>query len=64
MLVLTRQEGQHVVITIPDGREVVVTMVEVRGDHRARIGFTADPDIKIMREELQIRIDREGQQPE
>jgi len=59
MLVLSRQRDEEVVITTPEGREIVVTMVEIRAD-KCRLGFTADPCITIHRREVQNAVDREN----
>lgn len=52
MLVLTRREGERVVI----GADVVVEIVEVRGD-RIRLGITAPRSVAVHREEVKRAID-------
>ena len=47
MLVLTRRVQQSIVI----GKDVVVTVLEVRGD-QVRIGVSAPRDIDVHREEV------------
>ncbi len=47
MLVLTRRAGESVII----GDEVVVTVVEVRGDV-VRLGIQAPREVKVHREEV------------
>ncbi|GAB2693746.1 carbon storage regulator CsrA [Thalassiella azotivora] len=47
MLVLTRRAGESVVI----GDDVVVTVVEVRGDV-VRLGIDAPREVKVHREEV------------
>jgi carbon storage regulator len=47
VLVLTRRAGESVVI----GDDVVVTVVEVRGDV-VRLGIDAPRDVKVHREEV------------
>jgi carbon storage regulator len=59
MLVLSRKADQGVTIRTPEGREIHVCLVELRGE-RARIGFTADDDVTIHRDEIQSEIDREA----
>jgi len=50
MLVLSRKKNESVIITLPDGREIVVVVVEIdRG--KIRLGFQADADVKIDRRE-------------
>ena len=59
MLVLARKIDQSVFI---DGRRIKVTVLSVRGD-QVRLGFVADPTIRVMREEVIDRIERECQPP-
>lgn len=47
MLVLSRKRNESFVI----GDNVVVTVVDVRGD-KVRLGITAPPDVPILRTEL------------
>jgi carbon storage regulator len=47
MLVVTRKRDEKIVI----GRDVVVTVLEIRGD-KARIGISAPPHVAVMRSEL------------
>ena len=54
MLVLSRKPGQRLVI----GRDIVITVVEVRGD-KVRLGFEAPRGTPIHREEVFQRIARE-----
>jgi len=49
MLVLTRKSNQSIVI----GDDVIVTVLEVRGDH-IRLGITAPRDVEVHREEIWI----------
>jgi len=54
MLVLTRTLGEMVHILTPEGREIVLQIVDVRGRagrQLVRLGFTADPAIRIHRHE-------------
>ncbi len=52
MLVLSRREGQSIVI----GGEVVVTVVSIRGD-QIRIGVEAPKSIAIHRHEVAVAIE-------
>lgn len=53
MLVLGRQVDQRVVISVPGREPIRVMIVDVR--HRqARLGFEADDDIVIDREEIYL----------
>jgi carbon storage regulator len=51
MLVLTRKNGQEVII---DGR-IRITIVSVKGD-RVRIGISAPPEVRVDREEVHQRV--------
>ena len=54
MLVVTRTNGESVIVTLEDGREIKVTVVEVRGA-KVRMGLEAPRTILIDREEVAIR---------
>jgi carbon storage regulator len=56
MLVLTRRPNQSIVI----GRDVVITVLEVRGD-QVRIGIKAPREVTVHREEVYAEIRRENQ---
>ena len=51
MLVLTRKPQQRIVIGDDPSSQVVVTVLEVRGDH-VRIGVEAPRSIQVHREEV------------
>lgn len=51
MLVLSRHISERIFIDV-GGRRVTVTLIDIRGVDRARIGFEADRDIQITREEI------------
>ena len=53
MLVLSRNVGQKIRITLEDGRTIDVVVVEIRGD-KVRIGVEADRTIRVDREEIAI----------
>jgi carbon storage regulator len=53
MLVLTRRPGESIVI----GNDVVVTVLEVRGD-QIRLGVRAPRSIQVHREEIHREIQR------
>jgi carbon storage regulator len=59
MLVLSRKVGETVIITAPDGTQIVLMLVEVRGD-KCRIGIAAPTTYTIRREEIQQRISANG----
>ena len=56
MLVLSRKVNEKVIITAPDGTQIVLMLVEVRGD-KARIGIAAPTSWTVHREEIQNAID-------
>lgn len=53
MLVLTRRSQQSIMI----GKDVVVTILEVRGD-QVRIGVSAPRDVDVHREEVWIELQK------
>jgi carbon storage regulator len=55
MLVLTRKSGESLII----GDDVVVTIVEIRGN-QVKIGVEAPDSIKVYREELLKKIMKEN----
>jgi carbon storage regulator CsrA len=58
MLVLTRKIGQTIIITLEDGREMELVVLDLSGfDDRktATIGIEAAKTIKIMRKEVKLR---------
>ena len=59
MLVLSRKVGETVIITAPDGTQIVLMLVEVRGD-KVRIGIAAPKSYAVNREEVQQRIFANG----
>jgi carbon storage regulator len=54
MLVLSRKKGEGIQI----GKDVVVRVVEIRGD-KVRLGFEAPREVPIHREEIQREIDQD-----
>jgi len=57
MLVLSRKVAERILITSPEGVQISLMMVEIRGD-KARIGIDAPKDWKIHREEVQRAIEK------
>ncbi len=51
MLVLSRYRQESIILKLPDGQEITVMVVDVRGDS-VRIGITADKSISILRGEI------------
>lgn len=54
MLVLTRKADERVVI----GDDIVITVLEVRGDRSVRLGIDAPRDRRIRREEIVVDVAR------
>ncbi|HEY6801548.1 MAG TPA: carbon storage regulator [Agromyces sp.] len=52
MLVLTRKSNERVLI----GDDVVITILEVRGDSSVRIGIEAPRERRIQREEIVVGV--------
>lgn len=57
MLVLTRRPGESIVV----GNQVVITVLEVRGD-QIRIGIEAPREIQVHREEVFRQLESENTQ--
>jgi carbon storage regulator len=57
MLVLSRQMDDETVLILPDGREVVATVVSIVPG-KVRIGWTAPADVRIHRREVYDAIKR------
>ena len=53
MLVLTRRANQSIVI----GRDVTVTVLEIRGD-QVRLGINAPRSVSVHREEVWLELER------
>ena len=51
MLILTRRPGESIIIELPTGERVQVTVLRAKGS-QVRIGTAAPDDIAIVREEL------------
>ena len=59
MLCLTRHAGESLLITCPDGTEVVVTVLAAgRHGGQVRLGVEAPLDVRVDRAEIAHAIDR------
>lgn len=58
MLILTRRPGESITIETPEGRTIMMTVLAVKGT-QVRVGFTADKDVSVVRNELLSR-ERKG----
>ena len=50
MLTLSRSVGERVLLTLPDGREIWVSVVTVKANGSVRLCFAAPDDVDIYRE--------------
>jgi carbon storage regulator len=55
MLVLERRRDERIMI----GDDITIRVVEIRGD-KVRLGIEAPKEIRVDREEIRRRIEREG----
>jgi carbon storage regulator len=55
MLVITRKLNERIMIETPDGREMEIVIVQIKGK-QTRIGIKADTDVKINRREVYEKI--------
>ena len=55
MLVLSRKVGEQIVI----GQDIVITVVQIKGEKRVLVGIDAPDETYIMRKEL---YDQEGEE--
>ena len=63
MLILTRRVGESAITTHPDGTQVEVVILGVKGN-QVRVGFKAPKEVSVHREEIQARVDAGLPQPE
>jgi carbon storage regulator len=60
VLVLTRRLNETIIITPPGCSPIYVTLLDVRIG-KARIGVAADREVAVHRQEVQERVDRDGE---
>ena len=53
MLIIKRKVGQRIIVQDPDGNELVIQLIEVRGKD-AKIGLSAPSHFEIWPEELSV----------
>jgi len=51
MLVLSRKEGESIILNLPNGEQVRICVTKYVGE-QARVGIEAPNNIQILREEL------------
>jgi len=54
MLILPRRPGESLILDLPGGEQITVTVLEVKGN-QVRIGTDAPGDVTIVREELLVQ---------
>lgn len=59
MLVLTRRIRECVIMTTPDGTEMILQVLGVAGG-QVRLGFEAPKTVRIERDDMRRRSPREG----
>lgn len=59
MLALTRRIGESVILTLPDGRRVEVTITD-KSAGQVRLGIEAPKDVRIDRDEVFQRREKEA----
>ena len=52
MLVVTRRPQERVILRLPDGQAIAVTVCSLHGEDKVRLGFEAPRAVEIFREEL------------
>lgn len=52
MLVLTRKIKDDTIITLPDGQQVLVRVLKIKGNQQVSLGFDAPPNVNIVRAEV------------
>lgn len=46
------EQRSRTVLVLPNGDEIIVTILRVRSDGQVRVGFSAPKDVKIVRAEI------------
>jgi len=59
MLILTRRIGESIIIELPTGEQIEVTVLGIKGN-QIRIGTDAPDEISIVREELLEKLPAES----
>lgn len=54
MLILTRRQGEALVITTQSGEEIKIALIEKSGN-QVRMGIIANPSVTVDREEIHQR---------
>jgi carbon storage regulator CsrA len=55
MLVLTRKFDENIIIEV-EGKTIKICVVDIDSNARVKLGFEAEKDVKILREEVYNKI--------
>lgn len=53
MLVLSRKKDQSILLKVPGRKTIQITVTKIDNRNRVRLGIEADPEIIVVREELE-----------
>jgi carbon storage regulator len=56
ILVLSRKKNEQIIVLTPEGRRMVFTVVEIRGD-KVRLGIVAEKEVLVHRREVMDAIE-------
>lgn len=62
MLILSRKAGESIVVCLPDGRQVEVEVLEIRGQ-KVKLGIGGDPAVPVHRAEVAEQLFAEEGRP-
>jgi carbon storage regulator CsrA len=54
MLILSRRSGEALILELPNGEQIDVVLLEVKGS-RGRLAIDAPPEVNVVREKLLLR---------
>jgi len=52
MLSLSRRHGESITLILPNGEEILVSVIKGKSSDAVRVGITAPDDVEIIRTEL------------
>lgn len=53
MLVLSRKKDQSIILKVPGHKDIHITVTKIDNRNRVRLGIEADPEIIVVRQELE-----------